>query len=152
MIPTYLCFRWKFIDWLAPRIPFGGFGSSCDLTPKQTKSSPRNPSRLGRWSIAGFLWRAWGLGYKVWYTKNSLDGINNQLIERFNLGPTIGIAFKPFEVGKFKLRCRYDINASLLGELKENTNFDYLRQRITLSVVLGKQHWFAGSKMGKGCK
>jgi hypothetical protein len=39
----------------------------------------------------------------------------------------------------------------LLGELKENTNFDYLRQRITLSVVLGKQHWFAGGKMGKGC-
>lgn len=82
----------------------------------------------------------WGSGYRHWYTKNSLDGINNQLIERFNLGPTVGIAFKPFEVGKFKLRCRYDINASLLGELKENTNFDYLRQRITLSVVLGKQH------------
>ncbi len=82
----------------------------------------------------------WGSGYKVWYTKNSLDGINNQLIERFNLGPTLGIALRPFDAGKFKLRCRYDINASLLGELKENTDFNYLRQRITLSVVLGKQH------------
>ncbi len=81
-----------------------------------------------------------GAGYRIWFTENSLDGRNNQLIERFNLGPTLGIAFKPFEVGNFKLRCRYDINVTLRDELKEGNDFNYLRQRITLSIVWGKQH------------
>ena len=79
-------------------------------------------------------------GYRVWFTKNSLNGRNNQLIERFNLGPTLGIALPPFDVGKFKLRCRYDMNVTLRDELKEGNDFNYLRQRITLSIVWGKQH------------
>ncbi len=78
-------------------------------------------------------------GYRVWFTENSLDGRNNQLIQRFNLGPTLGIGFKPFEVGKFKLRCRYDINLSLRDELKEGHEFNYLRQRFTLSMMWRKE-------------
>ena len=74
-------------------------------------------------------------GYRVWFTKNSLNGRNNQLIERFNLGPTLRIALPPFDVGKFKLRCRYDMNVTLRDELKEGNDFNYLRQRFTLSFV-----------------
>jgi hypothetical protein len=76
-----------------------------------------------------------GPGIFASYSEKSLDGKNNKLIQRFNLGPTLGIAFRPFDVGKFKLRCRYDINASLRDELKEGLDFNYLRQRLTLSVV-----------------
>lgn len=81
-----------------------------------------------------------GAGYRIWFTENSLDGRNNQLIQRFNLGPTLGIALPPFDVGKFKLRCRYDMNVTLRDELKEGNDFNYLRQRITLTIVWGKQH------------
>lgn len=76
-----------------------------------------------------------GPGIFATYSEKSLDGKNNKLIQRFNMGPTLGIAFRPFDVGKFKLRCRYDINASLRDELKEGLDFNYLRQRLTLSVV-----------------
>ena len=76
-----------------------------------------------------------GSGIFASYSEKSLDGKNNKLIRRFNLGPTLGIACPPFDVGKFKLRCRYDINAALRSELKEGLDFNYLRQRLTLSVV-----------------
>ncbi len=65
----------------------------------------------------------------------SLDGINNQYLRRFNMGPTMGIAFRPFDVGKLKLRCRYDINTTLVGDLKDGMLFNCMMQRITLSLV-----------------
>lgn len=76
-----------------------------------------------------------GSGIIASYNEKSLDGKNNKLIQRFNMGPTLGIAGPPLNVGKFKLRCRYDINAALRSELKEGLDFYYLRQRLTLSVV-----------------
>ena len=76
-----------------------------------------------------------GSGIVVSYSEKSLDGKNNKLIQRFNMGPTLGIAGPPLNIGNFKIRCRYDINAALRSELKEGLDFNYLRQRLTLSVV-----------------
>lgn len=78
-----------------------------------------------------------GSGIVVSYSEKSLDGKNNKFIQRFNMGPTLGIAGPPFNIGKFNIRCRYDINAALRSELKEGLDFNYLRQRLTLSVVWG---------------
>jgi|1048.fasta_scaffold93385_1 hypothetical protein len=78
-----------------------------------------------------------GSGIVVSYSEKSLDGKNNKFIHRFNMGPTLGIAGPPFNIGKFNIRCRYDINAALRSELKEGLDFNYLRQRLTLSVVWG---------------
>jgi hypothetical protein len=69
----------------------------------------------------------------------SLDGRNNPFIRRFNMGPTIGIAFRPFQLGKLVLRSRYDISTTMLGEKDGEMNFNNLRQRFTLSVVWDKQ-------------
>ena len=80
------------------------------------------------------------MGLQTNYTYYSLDGKNNQYLERFNMGPTVGIALPSFTVGHLKLRCRYDMNISLGGELKKGMDFNYMRQRVTLSVVWGKQH------------
>lgn len=76
-----------------------------------------------------------GSGIVVSYSEKSLDGKNNKLIQRFNMGPTLGIAGPPFNIGNFTIRCRYDINAALRSELQEGLDFNYLRQRLTLSVV-----------------
>ena len=69
----------------------------------------------------------------------SLDGRNNPFIRRFNMGPTIGIAVRPFQLGKLVLRSRYDISTTMLGEKDGEMNFNNLRQRFTLSVVWDKQ-------------
>jgi hypothetical protein len=76
-----------------------------------------------------------------WFEKTyySLDGKNNPEIRRFNFGPTVGIAFRPFQVGKINLRCRYDISSTIGGELRSGMGFSHLRQRFTLSVVWDKQ-------------
>jgi hypothetical protein len=87
-------------------------------------------------------WDTLGLG-QYWFEKTyySLDGKNNPEIRHFTFGPTVGIAFRPFQVGKINLRCRYDISSSIGRELQSGImGFSNLRQRITLSVVLGKQH------------
>jgi hypothetical protein len=77
----------------------------------------------------------------VWAVKNyyPLDGKNNPEIRRFNFGPTVGIAFRPFQVGKINLRCRYEISSTIGGELRSGMGFSNLRQRFTLSVVWDKQ-------------
>lgn len=75
--------------------------------------------------------------YKFWDEYYYLDGRNNRFIKRFNMGPCIGIAFRPFHFAGMTLRSRYDICSSLGNELKNGMNFDYLRQRFTLSILWG---------------
>jgi hypothetical protein len=77
----------------------------------------------------------------VWAVENyySLDGKNNTEFRRFNFGPTVGIAFRPFQVGKINLRSRYDISSTIGGELRSGMGFSNMRQRFTLSIVWDKQ-------------
>ena len=85
-------------------------------------------------------WDTLGLG-QYWFeeTYYPLDGKNNTEIRRFKFGPTVGIAFRPFQVGKLNLRSRYDISTTVFGELNNGMNFNNLRQRFTLSIVWDKQ-------------
>jgi hypothetical protein len=78
------------------------------------------------------------LGLHYWFEKTyyPLDGKNNPEIHRFNFGPTVGIAFRPFQVGKINLRCRYDISSTIGRELQSGImGFSNLRQRFALSFV-----------------
>ena len=93
----------------------------------------------GYFTLQKIKWDAMG-NLQFYVTEYSLDGINNQYIRRFNMGPTIGIPFRPFQVGKLVLRSRYDISTTIFGELNNGMNFDNLRQRFTLGIVWDKKH------------
>lgn len=93
----------------------------------------------GYFTLQKIKWDAMG-NLQFYVTEYSLDGKNNQYIRRFNMGPTIGIAFRPFQVGKLVLRSRYDISTTIFGELNNGMNFDNLRQRFTLGIVWDKKH------------
>jgi len=98
-----------------------------------------NTHSNGYFTIRNHKWDTLG---HVWTVENyySLDGKNNPFIRRFNMGPTIGLAFRPFQLGKLILRSRYDISSTIVSELRSGMGFSNLRQRFTLSIAWGKQH------------
>jgi hypothetical protein len=88
--------------------------------------------RTSRWDTLGHYWFE-----ETYY---SLGGKNNPEIHRFNFGPTFGVAFRPFQVGKINLRCRYDISSTIGRELQPGIiGFSNLRQRFTLSMMWRKE-------------
>ncbi len=78
--------------------------------------------------------------YSFSWKQYSLNGPDNPYTEKLNIGICAGIGFRPFTMGRFTFRTRYEAWTTLGSEVNDGLYFSYLRQNLQLNILFHKKN------------